>query len=106
MKLFILASGLMASLSLLLIDLKIKNNHVVRQKIQIEAEISALRERKDRIAAEVRMELADPEIEVYIVSHLEYERSFERTKEMAKQFKQGRTDTRRVNNEDQGVSRP
>lgn len=106
MKLFILGTSLMASLGLLLIDSKINNNHLIRQRIQIEADIADLRERQDRIAAEVRMELADSSIEVYIVSKLQYEREFGSTKEMAKRFKLGRTDTRRVDNKNQETPRP
>jgi len=106
MKYFLLGTLLLAALGLLLVDLKIKNKHITRDKILIQAEINSLRERQGRIQSEIQIELADPELEVYIVSTMGYESDLSNTRRVARDIAQGRTDTRRVNNSQTNSDRP
>jgi hypothetical protein len=95
MKAFVLSTFVLAILSLYLVDLRIQKNHVVRDKLLLEAELSELCERQARLQGELQMELADPKLELYIVDEMELNRDFTRAEEIAVLLIRG-NDSRRV----------
>ena len=99
MKLFLLGSLLAGTLGLLLVDLKIQKQSVVRERVIIERANKRLKERRDRIQAEIQMELANPELTAHLVNTMEFERNFDKSREMAKviRLQQGTNDTQTAN---------
>jgi hypothetical protein len=106
MKRFLLATFLIAALMLLIIDLRIQKNTALKERVLLQNENQVLAQRHLRIESEIQSELADPDLQLFIVEKMKFHRDHTKSYILAEELKHGRTDTRRVDAHDESPSTP
>lgn len=106
MKVFILSTLLIASLILLMVDLRIQRNALVRDRVMIQSQNHTLMERQSRIESEIQIELGSPALQDYILYKMQFHRDHKKSYLIAREMKHGTDDRQSADENNNRPSQP